>query len=200
MVVQHDRTLLRAVNVDEIAAHLRESDEAVGYVLLPTSKHADYVNQKRTWLGERGIRGSAADIATLARSFGDVGSSTSTRRLLPCLTWHDSTHIASVAFYRELFAREMGILGFIESTLGPRQASDALELSLPQFVRKWRTWLLDDGVTAPAVGHLDGSAVRPSLSDLERAHGQAAGRRWQPDRADDGACARLQDTQYSRSS
>ena len=138
------------------------------------------------------------------------------RRLLPCLAWHDSTHIASVDYYRRyeskasivsnpaptrlaadrgirsvpisapacapasLFATEMSTLGFIESGLGPRQSADVLALGVPAYLAKWRTWVLDDGENVPMVGHLDGSAVRPSLDALAAVHGSEAGRRWRP--------------------
>jgi hypothetical protein len=130
----------------------------------------------------RQVRGDNADISLLARPLSDGSGVTGSpcARLLPCLAWHDSTHLASANFYRALFASERGVLGFIESTLGPRQAADVVELGLANFVSKWRTWVLDDGVVAAMVGHLDGSAVRPALEALEEAHGSAAGRRWRP--------------------
>ena len=161
LVVQHDRTLLRPVDVAELAAHVLASDGAVGYALLPVSKHVDHLNKERTWLGERGVRGADADLAACARALPSGG-----RQLLPCLAWHDSTHVASVAYYQQLFRTEKSILGFIESGLGPRQAVDAVALGVPRFVDKWRTYVLDDGVAAAMVDHLDGSSDK--------------GRRWQP--------------------
>ena len=179
LVVQHDRTLLRpAAYLEELAWHVLGSDGAVGYALLPTSKHVDYVDRERMLLGMRGVHGADADLGALSRPLGSCGSSV---RLLPCLAWHDSTHVASVPFYKELFAREKNTLGFIESALGPRQAADAIDLGLPAYLHKWRTWVVDDGVGAAAVGHLDGSAVRPTLEALTLQYGETAGRRWRPD-------------------
>ena len=164
LVVQHDRTLLRNVDIPELARHVLESAGAVGYALLPVSKHVDYAHQMRTWLGERGVKGADADITVHARAMPTAG-----RRLLPCLAWHDSTHVASVAYYRELFARERGVLGFIESGVGPRQSADAIELGICAFLAKWRTYVLaddDGGVRAAMVGHLDGSTVRPGDAEM----------------------------------
>lgn len=121
------------------------------------TKHIEHESQVRTWLGERGVRGAAADLGALARP---LSAAAAKHRLLPCLAWHDSTHVASVAFYRRLFQTEMSILGFIESGLGPRQAADAVALGLPAFVHKWKTWVVDDGVPAAMVGHLDGSSLK----------------------------------------
>lgn len=163
LVVQHDRTLLRAVDVGELASHLMQSDGAVGYALLPVSKHVEYAHQMRTWLGERKVRGADADITRHARALPTAG-----RRLLPCLAWHDSTHLASVDYYRQMFASERGVLGFIESALGPRQSADAVELGVEKFLARWRTYVLDDeSVHAPMVGHLDGSTVRPNQEELQ---------------------------------
>ena len=84
-------------------------------------------------------------------------------------------------YYKHLFTTQMSTLGFIESALGPRQALDSIALGLPAYFAKWRTWVYDEeGCGSPAVGHLDGSSVRPSLAVLQAAHGESAGRRWRP--------------------
>ena len=222
-VVQHDRTMLRSIDVGEIAQHVLESDGVVGYALLPVSD-TNYLEKERSRLGENGVKGAAADLSLHARPLPTAG-----RRLLPCLAWHDSTHIASVEYvhalvlqtrssatlqhrksaattpltppflslkahlccccvlglcryYKHLFATQMSTLGFIESAPGPRQAF-GIALGLPAYLAKWRTYVYADdegGAGLPAVGHLDGSSVRPSLAVLQAAHGESAGRTWRP--------------------
>ena len=87
------------------------------------------------------------------------------------------------SYYKHLFTTQMSTLGFIESALGPRQALDSIALGLPAYLAKWRTYVYadDEGCAGvPAVGHLDGSSVRPSLAVLQAAHGESAGRKWRP--------------------
>ena len=143
-------------------------------MLQLTAVNSVCVLQERTRLGENGVKGVHADLSLNARPLPTAG-----RRLLPCLAWHDSTHIASAGYYRDLFHREMGTLGFVVSALGPRQAEDAIALGLPAFLERWRTYVLDDGSGEAMVGHLDGSSAR-RLSVLEAQFGEGVGRprRW----------------------
>lgn len=177
-VLQHDRTCLRRVGVGEIARAVLESEGRVGYVLLPTRATRNYHLQMSSRMGLRGVklRGGLEENARPLR--------TPRRRLLPCLQWYDSTHVASVAFYRELFARHPGIGGFIESKLGPLMFADYAERGCAAAVQTWRCYLYDDG-GEPMVGHLNGSSALP-LAELDAAHGAnpgrtgTVGRRWRP--------------------
>ena len=106
-------------------------------------------------------------------------------RLLPCVAWYDSTHVASCAYYRRLFAACPGIGGFIESKLGPAMVDDFAALGCAAALDKWRAYLYDDGDEQPAVGHLNGSSALPLAKlDAEYAGNPGrtgtVGRRWKP--------------------
>lgn len=178
-VVQHDRTMMRPVDLTEIAHAVLASDGQVGYVLLPTRATRNYRVQMTSRLGERGVKlGDALEANAWPLP-------TAARRLLPCLQWYDSTHVASVAFYRKLFAAQPGISGFIESKLGPRMLSDFAQLGIAAALAKWACFLYDDGRDVAIVGHLNGSSARP-LAELDAEHAAnpgrtgTVGRRWTP--------------------
>ena len=178
-VVQHDRTMMRSVDVTEIARAILASDGRVGYVLLPTRATRNYRVQMTSRLGERGVKlGDALEENSWPLP-------TAARCLLPCLQWYDSTHVASVAFYRRLFAAQPGIGGFVESKLGPLMLSDFAQLGTKAALAKWACFLYDDGRDVATVGHLNGSSARP-LAELDAEHAAnpgrtgTVGRRWTP--------------------
>ena len=178
-VVQHDRNLMRDVDVAAVGGAILASGGDVGYALLPTASTRKYAEQTKARLGARGLKGEAADITRHARPIAGGA------RLLPCVQYFDSTHIASAEWYRRtIFAEPGGYAGFIESFVGPLQTDDVLRLGVEEaIVRRWRTYVLDDGDDAPpAVGHLNGSRSR-GLAELDakysehRARGKSVGRR-----------------------
>ena len=178
-VVQHDRNLMRDVDVAAVGGAILASGGEVGYALLPTASTRKYAEQTKARLGARGLKGEAADITRHARPIAGGA------RLLPCVQYFDSTHIASAEWYRRtIFAEPGGYAGFIESFVGPLQTDDVLRLGVEEaIVRRWRTYVLDDGDDAPpAVGHLNGSRSR-GLAELDakysehRARGKSVGRR-----------------------
>jgi len=182
-VIQHDRTFLRAVDVEAVATSVLESKGAVGYVLLPTRSTHSYPQQVASRLGELGCRGDL-DITRLARPMSCAGL-----RLLPCPKWYDSTHISSTQHYQEvIFAEGEGRLltqgRFIESELGGRQLNDFASLGIAAAVAVWATWLFDDGLPAPIVGHLNGARTVAPLGALDAKFPQSThgsiGRRWEP--------------------
>jgi hypothetical protein len=129
-VVQHDRALLRAVGLSALCDGLLGLSERVGYVLLPTRATSGYPERMRTKLralgrpaGECNIeahaialpgRGSEAHATALPGHCSEAHTphaiappATGVRlpaagvRLLPCLTFYDSTHVARTDWYRE---------------------------------------------------------------------------------------------------
>ena len=70
---------------------------------------------------------------------------------------------------------------FLEAELAPRQLNDVVQLGLPHALAKWRTWLYDDGMGAPLVGHLNGAVAQPwELAEQKFGGGpNRAGQRWQ---------------------
>jgi MFS family permease len=73
---------------------------------------------------------------------------------------------------------------FLEAELAPRQLDDVVRLGLPHALAKWRTWLYDDGMGAPLVGHLNGAVAQPWDVAEQKFGGCAngAGQRWQRER------------------
>lgn len=148
-------------------------------MLLPTRATRNYRVQMASRLGERGVR-LGAPVETHAWPLPTAG-----RRLLPCLQWYDSTHVASVAFYRRLFALQPGLGGFIESSLGPRMLADFARRGVAAALATWACFVYDDGRDAAIVGHLNGSSARP-LAELDAEHAAhpgrtgTVGRRWTP--------------------
>jgi hypothetical protein len=49
----------------------------------------------------------------------------------------------------------------LESELAPQQLEDVVRGGVAQALAAWKTWLYDDGVLAPTVGHLNGAVARP---------------------------------------
>ena len=94
-VVQHDRALLRHVALPELCRSMLALSDAVGYVLLPTRATTDYPQRMHKKLGERGMKPPASSIELHALALPSGG------RLLPCLTFYDSTHICLAAYYRQ---------------------------------------------------------------------------------------------------
>ena len=176
-VIQHDRTFLRPVDVRPIVRAIVESDGAVGYVLMPTRSTANYVQQQRSRLGEHGIR---EDIQTLAipvaHGTAPATQGAERQRLLPCLTWYDSTHLATTRYYLDFVfgAGEKLITRghFIEAELGQVQFKDVCASGVAASQPRWRTYLFDDRVDAPIVGHMDGSRSQSYETLVQRVAAQ----------------------------
>ena len=221
-VVQHDRVLLRPVALAELCESIIALSDAVGYVLLPTRATADYPTRMHNKLTERGLRASESSIEAHAVAMA------SGVRLLPCLTFYDSTHICRTAYYRDKIfpcadetsgafadpsaraylqslpaeqkvkalvfascARLVTKGAFLEAELAPRQLEDvARSGSIAAFLKSWKTWLYDDGISTPLVGHLNGAVALPWAAVQARYGGveSSAGQRWQRDLQTTGAC------------
>ena len=84
-------------------------------------------------------------------------SSSSSSSPRGALQWYDSTHVCSTAHYRD-FVYRGGLVkkgGFVEDKLGQFQLADIRENSMAAHA-KFAQFVLDDGVQAPIVAHLDG--------------------------------------------
>ncbi|KAL1504348.1 hypothetical protein AB1Y20_010754 [Prymnesium parvum] len=188
-VIQHDRVLLRSVELGKVCHHLlHQEGGSVGYVLLPIRATADYPMRMRAKLGERGIRPPASDIQPHAIALCPRV------RLLPCLAWYDSTHICLTHYYINFifggcldrtaaFRSPTRIVtkgAFLEAELAPQQMQDVQTMGLPAYIRRWQTFLYDDGDAQPAVGHLNGAQTL-SWHSLQQRFGDRAdvGQRWQ---------------------
>jgi len=114
----------------------------IGYLGLPTSttlKHPQKV------LSKYRIRIEAVEIG------GGL-------RAMPLLQFYDSTHIARTKWYRSVvFGRGLVARGgFIEDKFGQAQLADILRRGVVAAHPDYGTWICDDGVPLPMVGHLDG--------------------------------------------
>ncbi|KAL1522528.1 hypothetical protein AB1Y20_017515 [Prymnesium parvum] len=163
-VIQHDRTFLRTVALEPIARRMLLAAGAVGYVLLPTRSTARYVHQQSSRLGAHGIKHARGELERLAIPLHGEGESLGAEgggRLLPCLQWYDSTHLALTSYYREFVfngAEKLVTQGkFIEAELGQVQFQEMCSKGIAASLPRWRTYLLDDVVEAPIVGHMNGS-------------------------------------------
>ena len=160
-VLQHDRVLLRDcdTNLRNVAQRMlaRDLTPEVGYCLLPTRTALphEYAHKCRIRLGERGIRPPRSDIEPHAIALADG------LRLLPLLTWFDSTHLCSLRHYADVILPACTKGAFIESEVGPLQLAEAEaeDGGVGAMLSRWKCYLLDDGHSAPVVGHLNG-AVR----------------------------------------
>ena len=143
IVVQHDRNFVRRVDVAAVVRCLEANDAAVKYIGLPTSTTLNY---QRHVLSKYGIRVEPRDVGPT------YGFS-----LTPLLQWYDSTHVCSTAHYRD-FVYRGGLVkkgGFVEDKLGQFQLADIRENGMAAHA-KFAQFVLDDGVQAPIVAHLDG--------------------------------------------
>ena len=106
------------------------------------------------------------------QSDGAKAVGTGRRRLLPCLTWYDSTHIATTRYYKEFVfgsSEKLVTKGhFIEAELGQVQFQDVCARGVAVSLPRWRTYLLDDEVSEPAVGHMNGSSSQSFASLVQK--------------------------------
>merc|ERR1712176_1079645 len=152
----------------------------VGYVLLSTGSTLNYPAKQRSKLCKSGLKGTEANIEDWAIPLESDG-----HRLLPCLTWFDSTHICSKAYYVDfIFSPEEAVVkkgGFIEGELGQLQYPEFVSRGIAPALQRWRTYLYDDGCQNPMVGHLNGKRYQP-MESLKEKYGSTArgrtGRRW----------------------
>ena len=182
MVVQHDRSLMRHVNVSDIVSTMREHRDKVGYVLLPISSTNSYAQQWSTKLGQSGFKGKESDIRKYAIQMetsetsetSEVNSPSKQQQqfLLPCLQWYDSTHLAWSDFYRDVvFSRDLKLVsrgGFIEDKLGQAQRQTYMKDGIQQSILFWKMWLYQDNEphVEKMVAHLDGSSGGYSTPEM----------------------------------
>ena len=57
---------------------------------------------------------------------------------------------------------------FIEAELGQVQFQDVCARGVAVSLPRWRTYLYDDGIEAPAVGHMNGSSSQSFESLVQR--------------------------------
>jgi len=145
IVVQHDRNFVRAAPVVDVVKCLEANDSWLKYVLLPTTTvlhYPRYVQSKYQ-----------LKLESRVTAFGFS--------LTPLLQWYDSTHVCSVAHYRT-FVYRGGLVargGFVEDKLGQYQLKRIKERGLGAHA-EFAQFVLDDGVAAPMVSHLDGHDSR----------------------------------------
>jgi len=141
IVVQHDRNLVRAVDVEALVKALESNSTWLKYLGLPTSTTLRY---RHFVLSKYGIRVEPRRIGP------DMD-------VVPLLQWYDSTHICSTAHYRDFVYRGDLVKkgGFVEDKLGQIQLADIRAHGLPAH-DAYATFVLDDGVDEPIVSHLDG--------------------------------------------
>mmetsp|Transcript_20137 Transcript_20137/g.63357 ORF Transcript_20137/g.63357 Transcript_20137/m.63357 type:complete len:255 (-) Transcript_20137:28-792(-) len=142
LVVQHDRNFVRPADVEAVVRCLEANAETVKYVMLPTTTCLHYA---RLVLSKYRLRIEA----TRPEGF-DFG-------LMPLLQWYDSTHVCSTRHYRDFVYRGDLVKrgGFVEDKLGQYQLADIRANGLDAHA-KYAQFVLDDGVDAPMVSHLDG--------------------------------------------
>jgi len=179
-VLQHDRVFMRDVELGGVVGTMLEREGQVGYVLLPTRSTLNYAVKQGSRLAAKGLRQPECDIGRWA-----VPLPTSGRRLLPCLTWYDSTHLCLKSYYTDfVFSSKEKLVkrgGFIEGELGQLQFPEFVTHGVGAAIERWRTYLYDDGEEAPIVGHLNGSKYESweVLNEKFGAHGTGrVGRRW----------------------
>eukprot|EP00928_Gymnodinium_smaydae_P084856 TRINITY_DN6812_c2_g3_i2.p1 TRINITY_DN6812_c2_g3~~TRINITY_DN6812_c2_g3_i2.p1 ORF type:complete len:379 (-),score=81.70 TRINITY_DN6812_c2_g3_i2:171-1307(-) len=155
-VVQHDRAFLRRISLRDVVATMLEQQGRVGYVLLPTKSTSNYAAKQSCKLAREGAPVGHRDIERLALALPTPG-----QRLLPCLSWFDSTHLCLTSYYRDfIFARSEWLVrrgGFIEGELVQLQFPEFVKRGLDAALGRWRTYLYDDGSPDPVIGHLNGS-------------------------------------------
>jgi len=179
-VIQHDRTFMRHVDVEPIVRSMLEHQGRVGYVLMHTKSTGKYVVCQSSRLREKGVKAEDCDIERLALPLPGEG-----RRLLPCLTWYDSTHLCLTSYYRDFVLNPAeGVVkkgGFIEGEMGQLQFPEFCSRGPALALERWRTYLYDDGSDDPMVGHLDGKRFK-SLDTLRQIYGdRATGRKGRPE-------------------
>ena len=169
MVVQHDRSLMRHVNVHDIISTMQKHRNEIGYVLLPIKSTDSYAQQWSTKLGQCGFKGKESDIRKYAIHMEKKGVPSESEQqqqqfLLPCLQWYDSTHFAWSDFYREVvFSKKLKLVsrgGFIEDKLGQEQRKTYMKEGIQRSIEFWKLWLYQDNEpkVEKMVAHLDGSS------------------------------------------
>ena len=166
-VVQHDRTLMRHVDLPSIVSTMEHRPDTINYVLLPLSSTDAYAQQWQTKLGQAGFKGAASDIRQFAIEINSKEQATNgehEQHLLPCLKWYDSTHLAYSHFYRNIvFSKELQLVakgGFIEDKLGQKQRQYYLQHGVKKAINFWKMWIFQDDApnVVKMVAHLDGSS------------------------------------------
>ena len=194
-VVQHDRTLMRHVNMSDIVNVMEQRPKEIGYVLLPFKSTDAYAEQWSTKLGQCGFKGEASNIRQYEITMTDatdrcIHQTTETKNqtknqthtqtqtqqhLLPCLRWYDSTHLAYSDFYRNVvFSNDLKLVvrgGFIEDKLGQAQRTYYMDLGIEASIQFWKMWLYQDDrpYVAKMVAHLDGSSGGYSTPEMLKA-------------------------------
>ena len=165
LVLQHDRAFMRPFDMMGVARALA-TDQEVAYVLLRTAASKNYVDVMGSALNRNGNSVVAGVVPR--REVAGV-------RLLPCVQFLDSTHIAKTQWYRDfVFDPERRLVargGFIEDKLGQTQLADFRIRGLAA-VKHWKTWLLDDDESR-AVAHING---RRFITEEKRKALKEAGR------------------------
>ena len=185
LVVQHDRTLMRPVDVSSIVRTMQQHQDTIGYVLLPIKSTNSYVNQWFSKFATLGIKGKEADLRsykieavanepTKEEQAEQKDQKEMASHLLPCFRWYDSTHFAFSNFYRDLvFSNDLKLVsrgGFIEDKLGQAQRSYYIVHGVKKAIAFWKMWIFQDRLTpwetnkeddpnvSRMVAHLDGSS------------------------------------------
>eukprot|EP00440_Ansanella_granifera_P059449 gb/GFBE01064436.1/.p1 GENE.gb/GFBE01064436.1/~~gb/GFBE01064436.1/.p1 ORF type:complete len:341 (+),score=48.35 gb/GFBE01064436.1/:1-1023(+) len=155
-IMQHDRTFMRPFHHVVSLIRAMSSDKRLKMIGLPTTTNdpSKYITQMETKLGA--IHVPHPPLESLVLTSPECPA----LRFIPLIYWHDSTHFASTAYYREFVFGKRNLVsrgGFIEDKLGQQQGYDLRMLGWASHA-EYGTWLLDDGAPPPTrlVGHLDG--------------------------------------------
>lgn len=145
LVMQHDRVVMREVDIPRVLAAMEGDPTRLKYVGLPTSTtivHREHV------LSKYGLRIEPFTI--------DAGG----LQVLPLVQWYDSMHLAQADYYRNFVFGPRKLVvrgGFIEDKFGQAQLADIRARGVDVAHAEWGTYLLyGDGFAEPCVGHLDG--------------------------------------------
>jgi hypothetical protein len=190
LIVQHDRTFMRPVDVISIVSTMKKYRSQIGYILLPITSTNSYVNQWFTKFSQSGIKGKEADLRTYKINLVDNYSDSNSKcysncnaetkeekkrvvpHLLPCFRWYDSSHFAFSDFYRDhVFSNQLKLVtkgGFIEDKLGQAQRAYYIQHGVAKGAKFWKMWLYqdDDPNVERMIAHLDGSSGGHSTLEM----------------------------------
>lgn len=157
-IMQHDRTFMRPCDFVLRLLRAMGADDRLKMVGMPTTTNDPprYLKAAESKLVEIKVPQPRPKLEdTILTSPESPGL-----RFIPMIMWHDSTHFASTAYYRDFVFGPRHMVsrgGFIEDKLGQQQGLDLRTIGWKSHA-EYGTWLLDDGAPPPArlVGHLDG--------------------------------------------
>jgi len=128
LVVQHDRCFVSPVPMLNVVKVMQEHPE-IRYVGFPVNNQSAYRNPETITARHGGLKICPREVGGL--------------HLLPLVMWYDSTHLASVAHYRQIVMPELKTGDFIEESFGRRQVEDIVKHGLAAH-EKYGSFMLMD--------------------------------------------------------